>query len=56
MPTVTGRCMKCRDSRTVEVEDRATMKNGAVRVWGKCPTCGANVNTMMSKAKADALQ
>lgn len=56
MPKITGRCMKCKENREVEVEDRATMKNGAIRIWGKCPVCNTNVNTMMSAAKAEALQ
>lgn len=56
MPQVTGRCMRCRESRTVEVEDRATMKNGAVRLWGPCPVCKTNVNTIMSAAKAGELK
>jgi hypothetical protein len=48
--------MKCKENREVEMEDKAQLKNGAYRVWGKCPICGTNVNTMMGKDKAEALQ
>lgn len=53
MATITGQCMKCKAKREVEEEDRTTMKNGAIRAWGKCPVCGTNVNTMMSGKKKE---
>jgi uncharacterized protein DUF5679 len=55
MAQITGRCMKCKEPREFEVADRAVMKNGAVRLWGPCPVCGTNVNTIMSAAKAAEL-
>ena len=55
MAQITGRCMRCKENREVTMEDKAVMKNGAVRAWGKCPVCNTNVNTMMSAAKAAEL-
>lgn len=52
MPQATGRCMRCKTQKEIEVKDSTTMKNGAVRAWGPCPVCNTSVNVMMSKIKA----
>jgi hypothetical protein len=51
--TIEAYCVKCKEKRTVEEQGRAEMKNGALRAYGQCPTCGTNVSRMMSKKQAE---
>lgn len=39
-----GYCTKCRGKKSFQIEDTATMKNGAVRHKGKCADCGTTVS------------
>lgn len=45
--TQDGYCLKCKGSQTFEVEGEDTMKNGAIRKYGKCP--GEGCGTMLSR-------
>lgn len=49
-----GFCMKCRVKRDVQETDSAVNKNGSIRIWGPCPVCGTNVNTMKSGKTKEA--
>ncbi len=43
MPEVKGRCMKCREQRTIAGAYQDKMKNGRDCIKGKCEVCGTNM-------------
>ncbi len=43
-------CVKCRETREIENETKATLKNGRPVVKGTCGVCGTNLTRMI---KAD---
>lgn len=38
-----GYCMRCRDSREMDEQERVTMKNGRAATRGRCGECGATM-------------
>ena len=41
--SMTGYCMKCRESREIQEAQQVTMKNGRPATRGKCGECGATM-------------
>jgi DNA polymerase II large subunit len=46
---VKGRCMKCKDNRTITVTTFTRAKNGVAVLKGTCPDCGTTVVRMVGK-------
>ncbi len=46
-----GRCMKCRETRTMKDEKEVVMKNGMRAMSGLCSTCGTKMFKILGKAK-----
>jgi uncharacterized Zn finger protein (UPF0148 family) len=45
-------CVKCKTSRDIKDEVKATLKNGRPVVKGTCPVCGTNLNRMVKADQA----
>ena len=40
---ITGKCLKCRESKDLIDAEEITMKNGRKSIKGKCPDCKSGV-------------
>jgi len=47
-----GRCMKCRESRTMKDLEMTQTKRGGFMAKGKCSTCGCGMCKICSKDDA----
>ena len=41
--TMTGLCLKCRESREIQEPEQVTLKNGRPAVRGTCAVCGTRM-------------
>lgn len=45
-----GRCMKCKEQKTMKDPELTTMKNGMKAAKGVCPVCGTKMFRILGKA------
>jgi len=46
-----GRCLKCKETKTMKDPKPVTMKNGRKAVQGVCPVCGTKMFRILPSKK-----
>ncbi len=50
---VTGRCMKCKETREMKETEEVVMKNGRKAMKGVCTVCGTKMFKILPGAKKE---